>query len=270
MSTSTNRPHPRALDDPAELGQVRRAVQRRRPRRACAVVARPRGRRRGDQGRPVAAGVADIAKIVDHYDQFIRALDEPPIIIGHSFGGLFMQLLVDRGLGVAGVGVSAAQPRGVPKLPLTHDQVGLTDPAQPAQPTQGRGIHARGLPLHDDEHPVARGVHALLRALRHSGRRTHPVRGGRGPAEPEDARQRSTSREPTARRCCSSPTGATTSYRPRSPRRSPTSTTAKSTALVDYVEYPDRPHFPGVPGWEEVADNALAGLSTTPNTDPVA
>ena len=52
-----------------------------------------------------------IGKIVDHYDQVIRGLDEEPIIMGHSFGGLFMQLLVDRGLGVAGVGVSAAQPR---------------------------------------------------------------------------------------------------------------------------------------------------------------
>ena len=51
-----------------------------------------------------------IGKIVDHYDQVIRGLDEEPIIMGHSFGGLFMQLLVDRGLGVAGVGVSAAQP----------------------------------------------------------------------------------------------------------------------------------------------------------------
>ena len=60
-----------------------------------------------------------ISKIVDHYEKFIRGLDESPIIIGHSFGGLFMQLLVDRGLGVSGVGISAAQPRGVAKLPRT-------------------------------------------------------------------------------------------------------------------------------------------------------
>ena len=31
----------------------------------------------------------------------------------------------------------------------------------------------------------------------------------------------------------------------------------KSSATVAYAEHPDRPHFPGVPGWEEVADQAL-------------
>jgi alpha-beta hydrolase superfamily lysophospholipase len=37
-----------------------------------------------------------ITDVVDHYDKIIRGLDRPPIIIGHSFGGLFAQLLLDR------------------------------------------------------------------------------------------------------------------------------------------------------------------------------
>jgi pimeloyl-ACP methyl ester carboxylesterase len=37
--------------------------------------------------------------------------------MGHSFGGLFMQLLLDRGLGVAGVGIDAASPEGIRKTP---------------------------------------------------------------------------------------------------------------------------------------------------------
>jgi predicted alpha/beta hydrolase len=37
--------------------------------------------------------------------QIIRGLDRPPIIIGHSFGGLFTQLLLDCGLGAAGVAI---------------------------------------------------------------------------------------------------------------------------------------------------------------------
>src|SRR5262245_47210324 len=45
----------------------------------------------------------DVAEIVDHYDGIIRGLDAPPIIMGHSFGGAFTQVLLDRGLGVAGV-----------------------------------------------------------------------------------------------------------------------------------------------------------------------
>ena len=54
-----------------------------------------------------------VAKIVDHYATKVRELPEPPIIIGHSFGGLFTQLLLDRGLGAAGVAIDPAAPRGV-------------------------------------------------------------------------------------------------------------------------------------------------------------
>jgi pimeloyl-ACP methyl ester carboxylesterase len=60
-----------------------------------------------------------ITKIIDHYEAFVRGLDTPPIIMGHSFGGLFTQLLVDRGLGAAAVGISAAPPRGIRRLPLS-------------------------------------------------------------------------------------------------------------------------------------------------------
>ena len=61
----------------------------------------------------------DITEVVDHYDKIIRGLDQAPIIIGHSFGGLFTQLLLDRGLGVAGVTLGTAAPKGVLKLPFS-------------------------------------------------------------------------------------------------------------------------------------------------------
>ena len=54
-----------------------------------------------------------IAEIVDHYEQVIRALPEPPILIGHSFGGLVVQILLDRGLGTCGVAIDPAPPKGV-------------------------------------------------------------------------------------------------------------------------------------------------------------
>ncbi|GLX38318.1 alpha/beta hydrolase [Streptomyces roseochromogenus] len=53
-------------------------------------------------------------RIVDHYAEAIAALPEPPVLVGHSFGGLFVQVLLDRGLGAAGVAVHSAAPRGVP------------------------------------------------------------------------------------------------------------------------------------------------------------
>jgi pimeloyl-ACP methyl ester carboxylesterase len=56
--------------------------------------------------------------VVDHYERIIRKLDSPPIIMGHSFGGLITQMLVDRGLGSAAVLINSAQPAGVPVLPF--------------------------------------------------------------------------------------------------------------------------------------------------------
>src|SRR4051794_21856033 len=46
-----------------------------------------------------------VEAILDHYAQIIEGLDQPPIIIGHSFGGAFTQILLDRGLGAAGVAI---------------------------------------------------------------------------------------------------------------------------------------------------------------------
>ena len=54
-----------------------------------------------------------VSDIADHYESFIRTLPEKPILIGHSFGGLIIQLLLDRGLAAAGVALDPAPPKGV-------------------------------------------------------------------------------------------------------------------------------------------------------------
>ena len=65
---------------------------------------------RADPSPLVGLGIAEIAA---SYEAVVRGLPEPPILIGHSFGGLFTQLLLDRGLGAAGVAIDPAPPRGV-------------------------------------------------------------------------------------------------------------------------------------------------------------
>ena len=70
---------------------------------------------RSDPSRVASLGVTEI---VDHYDTIIRALDHPPIIIGHSFGGLITQILLDRGLGAAGVAIDPAPVKGILVLPF--------------------------------------------------------------------------------------------------------------------------------------------------------
>ncbi len=54
-----------------------------------------------------------LGEIIDHYARIIQELPEPPLLIGHSFGGLITQVLLDRGMGACGVALDPAPPRGV-------------------------------------------------------------------------------------------------------------------------------------------------------------
>lgn len=65
-----------------------------------------------------------LREIVAHYERVVRALTEPPILIGHSIGGLTVQLLLDRGLGAAGVAIDAPAPKGIFRLPLSVIRAG--------------------------------------------------------------------------------------------------------------------------------------------------
>jgi len=60
-----------------------------------------------------------LSDVVDHYEQIIRELETPPIIIGYGFGGLVTQVLLDRGWGAAGVAIASAPVKGIARLPLS-------------------------------------------------------------------------------------------------------------------------------------------------------
>jgi alpha-beta hydrolase superfamily lysophospholipase len=60
-----------------------------------------------------------IPEIVAHYKEIIRRQSQPPVLIGHSFGGLIVQLLLDQGFGAAGIAISSVPPRGVSALSLS-------------------------------------------------------------------------------------------------------------------------------------------------------
>jgi pimeloyl-ACP methyl ester carboxylesterase len=78
-----------------------------------------------------------LEEIVDHYAAEITSLQEPPILIGHSFGGLIVELLLDRGLGRAGVAMSPAPPKGILVLPFSS--LKAASPAL-AHPSRWHGI----------------------------------------------------------------------------------------------------------------------------------
>jgi pimeloyl-ACP methyl ester carboxylesterase len=74
-----------------------------------------------------------LTEIVDHYESQIQALDEPPVLIGHSYGGLIVELLLDRGLGRAGVAMSPAPPKGILVLPFSTLKAGAPALAHPSK-----------------------------------------------------------------------------------------------------------------------------------------
>jgi pimeloyl-ACP methyl ester carboxylesterase len=61
-----------------------------------------------------------VREVFDHLAEAIGGLDSKPIIMGHSFGGAFVQLLIDAGFGTAGVSIDGAAVKGVRALPFSE------------------------------------------------------------------------------------------------------------------------------------------------------
>jgi pimeloyl-ACP methyl ester carboxylesterase len=61
-----------------------------------------------------------IPAVVEHLEGIVGELDKPPIIMGHSAGGLFTQILLDHGYGAAGVAIDSAPAEGVRVTPVSQ------------------------------------------------------------------------------------------------------------------------------------------------------
>jgi pimeloyl-ACP methyl ester carboxylesterase len=73
----------------------------------------------GARATPDAVAGFGIDDIVEHHAKVISELPAPPILVGHSFGGMFAQKLLGTGLAAAAVAIDAAQFKGVLPLPLS-------------------------------------------------------------------------------------------------------------------------------------------------------
>src|ERR671917_1160592 len=61
---------------------------------------------------PSPIEASTIPGVVEHLENIVGELENPPIIMGHSFGGLLVQILLDHGYGAAGVAVESVPPQG--------------------------------------------------------------------------------------------------------------------------------------------------------------
>jgi|SRR5271166_2318699 len=198
-----------------------------------------------------------IEEIVDSYEAIIRDLDTPPIIMGHSFGGAFTEILLDRGLGAAGVAIDSAGVRGVTKLPFSTLRSGfpiLKSPANKhrAVPITFPEFHYSFTNTMDDEEAkeaferyAAPGPGGVL------------WEGAFANFNPHTALQVDFKNEDRAPLLVIA--GGSDHVEPASVQRQASKRfQRKSTAITDYKEFPGRSHFLiGQEGWEEIADYAL-------------
>ena len=84
---------------------------------------------RRDPSQVAGKGIDDV---VDHYAGIIRGLAAPPIVIGHSFGGLIAQRLLGQDLAAAAVAIDAAPIKGVLNLPVSALRVASIALRKPA------------------------------------------------------------------------------------------------------------------------------------------
>lgn len=71
---------------------------------------------RANAGSLAGTSVRDVA---DHVQEVIEGLERKPIVIGHSFGGLLVQIIAGRGLAAGTVSIDPAPSQGVLPLPYS-------------------------------------------------------------------------------------------------------------------------------------------------------
>jgi pimeloyl-ACP methyl ester carboxylesterase len=61
-----------------------------------------------------------VPAIIERLEGIIGDLETPPILMGHSAGGVFTQILLDHGYGAVGVALNSAPTEGVKRIPLSQ------------------------------------------------------------------------------------------------------------------------------------------------------
>jgi pimeloyl-ACP methyl ester carboxylesterase len=85
-----------------------------------------------------------VGQVANHYADIIGLLDKKPAVIGHSFGGLLVQMVAGRGLASATVAIDPGPFRGVLPLPISA--------LKSAAPVLGNPLnHRRAVPLTYDQ-----------------------------------------------------------------------------------------------------------------------
>jgi pimeloyl-ACP methyl ester carboxylesterase len=205
---------------------------------------------------PSAIATLGIADIVAHYEHIIGGLDAAPFIIGHSFGGLITQILLDRGLGAAGVAIAPAPVKGILFLPLSTLRVSFPALSNPAN-------NHRAVPLTPEQFHYAftndlteTESMAVYEKLAVPGPDHVLFQAAFANFNPHAATAVDFQNADRAPLLLIS--GGNDHVSPQSVVEANFKLYAKSRAVTEYKDFPGRTHYTlGQDGWEEVADYAL-------------
>ncbi|NTX37225.1 alpha/beta hydrolase [Myxococcus sp. CA033] len=196
-----------------------------------------------------------IEETAHHLETVIRGLPRPPILIGHSFGGAMVQILLDRGLGAAGVAIDSVQVKGVLRLPFTTLRATFPILANPAN-------RHRAVPFTHEQFRYA-FTNTLTEAQSQAVyERYHVPAPGRflfdgalANFNPHAATKVDFDKEDRAPLLFIA--GSEDNIMPASLNKS--NARHYNSGVVAYKEFPGRSHYIcGQEGWEEVADHALS------------
>ena len=196
-------------------------------------------------------GQLTLTGVLAHLTGFIRQLDEKPILIGHSMGGLIVQLLLQRDLAAAAVAIDSAPPFGVLTTKwsfLKSNWPHITPFASQGQPIamtfeRFQYTFVNTLPLAEQRAAYERYVVPESRRV---------------PRESLTARIDFKQPHPPLLLIA----GSADHIIPASLNKSNTAKYRSSPSVTDFKEFAGRTHFiVGQQGWEEVADYVLGWLS---------
>ncbi len=197
-----------------------------------------------------------VAEITAHYESIIRGLDEPPLIMGHSFGGLITQILIGNGLGAAGVGIDPAPPKGIKLLPFSALKAASPALMNPLNYGKVKGLtpaqfhYAFGNLLSKEE---SQAVYERLAIPGPTKPLFQAALAAFAPHSPVQVNVHNETRAPLLLIA-----GGKDHTVPAAVTRKNLGLYVHSKAVTDFKEYPERSHYTlGQDGWEEVADYAL-------------
>jgi pimeloyl-ACP methyl ester carboxylesterase len=208
---------------------------------------------------PEAVANFGINEVSNHYATIIDALESPPILIGHSFGGMIVEKLLGEGRGAAGIGIDAAQIKGVLPLPLSSLKATLPVFENPANKHKSVMLSAKefayafGNALTSDESD------ALYEkwVVPSPGRPLFEAAAANfSPHSPDKVETENEDRGPLLLIM-----GGKDHTVPEAITKSTVKQYRHSSAVTDLMEFDDRGHSLTIDsGWQEIAENCLTWL----------